>query len=138
MSVYDDFPRLPRVRLVHRDEPLSTIEAWSRPDMRLALANRDVAAMYRILQRHGVSQRRIAAATEQSQSEISEILAGRHVCSYDVLARIAEGLSIPRGRMGLAYDDDTAAMFDLRPVVPLVESDEPDLWIIYDSLSAER
>jgi hypothetical protein len=37
-----------------------------RADMRAALAERDIAAVYRILQRHGISQRRIAALTDQS------------------------------------------------------------------------
>lgn len=77
-------------------------DVWKRTDMRIALANRDIAAVYRILQKHGVSQRKIAAMTEQSQSEISEILGGRRVLSYDVLVRIADGLGVPRGWMGLA------------------------------------
>jgi transcriptional regulator with XRE-family HTH domain len=75
----------------------------AREDMRLALARRDIAGVYRILGRNGVPQRRIAAATEQSQSEISEILKGRRVVAYDVLVRIAERLHVPRGFMGLAY-----------------------------------
>jgi transcriptional regulator with XRE-family HTH domain len=58
--------------------------------MRSALAVRDVAAVFRLLQKHGVSQRQIAALTGQSQSEISEILGGRRVVSYDLLVRIAE------------------------------------------------
>jgi len=61
---------------------------WKRPDMRAALAARDISAVFRLLQRMGVSQRHIAALTGQAQSEISEILAGRQVVSYDVLARI--------------------------------------------------
>jgi transcriptional regulator with XRE-family HTH domain len=81
---------------------------WERSDMRQALAARDVAAIFRLLQQCGVSQRRIAALTGQSQSEISEILGGRQVMAYDVLARIADGLGIPRGYMGLAYADGTS------------------------------
>jgi hypothetical protein len=38
---------------------------------------------------------------------VSEILKGRQVIAYDVLARIADGLGIPRGYMGLAYDGAT-------------------------------
>jgi hypothetical protein len=79
---------------------------WERKDMRLALAHRDVGAVYRLLQRFGVSQRAIAARTGQSQSEVSEIIAGRRVVSYYVLERIALGLGIPRGWMGLGYTDD--------------------------------
>ncbi len=83
---------------------------WQRADMRAALAARDIAAVFRLLQRVGVSQRRIAALTGQSQSEISEILAGRQVVSYDVLTRIADGLGVTRGSLGLAYDDATATL----------------------------
>ena len=88
---------------------------WNRSDMRTALATRDIAVVFRLLQRAGVSQRRIAALTGQSQSEISEILSGRQVVSYDVLARIADGLGVPRGHLGLAYDDATAQLVGAAP-----------------------
>jgi hypothetical protein len=88
-------------------EPLPSA-VWSVPDMRAAIGRRDVGAVYKILQKYGVSQRRIAALTGQSQSEVSEILAGRRVHSYDLLVRICEGLGIPRGWMGLAYADDSS------------------------------
>lgn len=81
---------------------------WGHPEMRAALATRDIATVFRLLQRAGISQRRIAALTGQSQSEISEIRGGRQVMAYDVLARIADGLGVPRGAMGLAYDHTTA------------------------------
>lgn len=91
---------------------------WAREDMATALASRDVGIMYRILQRHGISQRRIAALTGQSQSEISEILGGRRVVAYDVLVRIAAGLGIPRGFMGLAHDVSTPGTVEpQRPTV---------------------
>lgn len=73
------------------------------PRMRAAPAERDVAGVYRLLTRQGISQREIAAATGQSQSEISEILKGRQVQAYDLLVRICEGLGIPRGAMGLSF-----------------------------------
>jgi hypothetical protein len=88
---------------------------WHRPvepdvlqgrEIRAKLADHDITAVYRILQRHGISQRRIATLTGQAQSEISEIIAGRLVRSYDVLQRIAQGLGVPRGWMGLAYDTE--------------------------------
>ncbi|WP_158879874.1 helix-turn-helix transcriptional regulator [Amycolatopsis anabasis] len=81
---------------------------WERPEMREALAAREISSVYRLLRKEGVSQRQIAAMTGQSQSEVSEILKGRQVMAYDVLARIADGLGIPRGYMGLAYDEATA------------------------------
>lgn len=81
---------------------------WDQQEMREALATREVSVVYRLLRRVGISQRQIAAMTGQSQSEVSEILKGRQVMAYDVLARIAEGLGIPKGYMGLAYDEVTA------------------------------
>src|SRR5256885_9911991 len=80
-------------------------QVWSKPDMRQALLAREIDSVYRVLRRHGISQRQIAALTGQSQSEVSEILKGRQVMAYDVLVRIADGLGVPRGYMGLAYDE---------------------------------
>jgi transcriptional regulator with XRE-family HTH domain len=80
---------------------------WERQDMRAALAERNIGAVFRLLQQVGVSQRRIAALTGRSQSEISEILSGRQVMAYDVLVRIADGLGVARGYLGLAYDRGT-------------------------------
>ncbi|MGH4011005.1 MAG: helix-turn-helix transcriptional regulator [Pseudonocardiaceae bacterium] len=73
---------------------------------RHSLAARDITAVFRILRDAGVSQLRIARATGQRQSEISEIVSGRQVQSVAVLERIADGLGVPRGWMGLAYDPD--------------------------------
>lgn len=75
------------------------------PSLRAALAERDISKVYAILKQHGIPQRQIAIATGQSQSEVSEILAGRRVVGYNVLVRISEGLGIPRGLLGLAYDE---------------------------------
>lgn len=83
-------------------------EIWEYTDMRRALANRNISEVYRQLRKSGISQRRIAAMTGQSQSEVSEILKGRQVIAYDVLARICDGLGIPRGYMGLAYSEAMA------------------------------
>ncbi|MGH3755917.1 MAG: helix-turn-helix domain-containing protein [Pseudonocardiaceae bacterium] len=73
--------------------------------MRAALAARDIATVYRLLGRQGVSQRQIAQWTGQSQSEVSEILKGRTVRDVRVLERIADGLGVPRARMGLSYGE---------------------------------
>lgn len=88
------------------DEPLDP-HLWDRPQMRVALGRRDISEVYRLLGAAGVSQRQIAALTGQNQSEISDIAQGRQVQAYDLLARIADGLMIPRGYMGLAYTDTT-------------------------------
>lgn len=77
--------------------------------MRAALAERDIGAVYRMLTKAGVTQRQIANLTGQSQSEVSAIVQGRQVTGYALLTRIADGLGIPRGWMGLAWVADGAA-----------------------------
>ncbi len=106
-----------------QDHPVSP-DAWEEPEMKRALADRDVSTVYRLLRRVGISQRQIAALTGQSQSEVSEILKGRQVMAYDVLARISEGLGIPRGYMGLAYDAATATSVVGPPDDAVAEEDE--------------
>lgn len=86
------------------DQPIDP-RVWERPRMRAALARHEISEVYRLLGATGVSQRQIAALTGQNQSEISDINQGRQVQAYDLLARIADGLGIPRGYMGLAYSD---------------------------------
>jgi transcriptional regulator with XRE-family HTH domain len=90
------------------------------PAVRGACAERDIATIFRLLRPCGLSQRQIAARCGMSESEVSEILAGRQVKSYDVFVRIAEGLSIPRGMMGLA----TGEHYELRPVSPSYVDEE--------------
>ncbi|MFI6130286.1 transcriptional regulator [Micromonospora sp. NPDC051141] len=86
---------------------------WEHREMRLALAARDLRTTYQRLQRVGVSQRRIARLTGQTASEVYEVLKGRRVMAHDVLVRIADGLGIPRGYMGVAYDESTETALDL-------------------------
>lgn len=78
---------------------------WENLDLREALARRDITAVYRMLTAAGVQQREIAKRTRQAQSEVSEIISGRQVHGYDLLVRIADGLGVPRGWLGLAYDE---------------------------------
>lgn len=73
------------------------------PAARAALAQRDIAAVYRILSDTGVTHAQIAQATGQHDSEVSDILAGRRVHSIALLERIMDGLGVPCGWMGLAY-----------------------------------
>ncbi|MBV9010756.1 MAG: helix-turn-helix transcriptional regulator [Pseudonocardiales bacterium] len=90
--------------------PVVDVAVGRRGDMRRALATRDLAEVFRLLRRVGLSQRTIATMTGLSPSEVYEILHGRQVMSYDVLCRIGDGLGMPRGWLGLAYDLDTAAL----------------------------
>lgn len=106
-----------------QDHPVSP-DVWEESEMRRALAARDISGVYRLLRRVGISQRQIAALTGQSQSEVSEILKGRQVMAYDVLARVSDGLGVPRGYMGLAYDRATATSVVGPPGGALAEEDE--------------
>jgi transcriptional regulator with XRE-family HTH domain len=85
------------------------------PISRQALAHHDIAAVYRILRDAGVSQASIAHATGQKQSAVSEIISGRQVQSVVLLERIADGLGVPRGWMGLAYEPDPAPVAQTDP-----------------------
>ena len=93
---------------------------WQDEAVRRAIATRDVTAVYWYLVAAGVTQRWIADAVGQSPSEVSEILAGRQVQSYDVLVRVADCLGVPRGWMGLAYDASS-------PSVPSDEEVDEDV-----------
>jgi len=68
------------------------------------LAARDIGAVFRFLGARGWSRAALAAATGLAETRIRQIRAGtQHVESYEVLQRIADGLGVPRGLMGLAY-----------------------------------
>ena len=84
----------------------SFVDLLTGPAACKALAGRDIAAVYRMLRDAGVSQASIAQATGQKQSEVSEIISGRQVQSVVLLERIADGLGVPRGWMGLAHELD--------------------------------
>ena len=88
------------MNVTHASEQAIGLAVWERPQMRQALAGRDIATVYLLLQRVGVSQRRIAALTGQSQSEVSEILNGRQGLAYDDDGRNAADLT------AAAYEDD--------------------------------
>jgi transcriptional regulator with XRE-family HTH domain len=71
--------------------------------MRAALGCQDIGEVYKLLQAAGYSQQAIASWTGQGQSEVSAIIHGRRVISYQVLSRIADGLGISRGYLGLSW-----------------------------------
>lgn len=112
------------MNIIGSGSSLVTPDVWNGREMRDALAERNVSEVYRQLRKVGVSQRQIAASTGQSQSEVSEILKGRQVQAYDVLLRIADGLGIPRGYMGLAYDGATQLRIAKSSSDPQAEEDE--------------
>jgi transcriptional regulator with XRE-family HTH domain len=89
-------------RAAREPSPADWAHLWEQPEMRGLLADRDVAAAYRTLQDFGVSQRQIAALTDQNQPDVSDVARGRRQV-YDVrlLERICDGLGIPRPYMRL-------------------------------------
>jgi transcriptional regulator with XRE-family HTH domain len=81
--------------------------AWQRDDVRAALRERDVGALFRAAQQYtGTSQGRIAVATGLLQGRVSEIMHGaRTVSTLQLFERIAGGLDMPddaRMLLGLA------------------------------------
>ncbi len=76
------------------------------PEMYRACVSRDVTALFRAVVATGMSHRQLAERVGMSQSEVSEILAGRRVSFYAVFLRVADGLGVERGIMGLAYTED--------------------------------
>ncbi len=78
---------------------------------------RDMGALFGFLASRGLSRAAIAAATGLSESRVRTIRQGKQrITSYDVLERIAAGLEIDRGLMGLAYSEaPTLAAAPARP-----------------------
>ncbi|MGC5288437.1 DUF5919 domain-containing protein [Micromonospora sp. DT231] len=86
---------------------------WDSTDMLDALAARDVAQVFRLVQRAThASQTTVGVATGLSQAQVSEITSGaRRVSSIDVLTRICTGLSMPRhARMTLLLGEREPAL----------------------------
>ena len=117
-------------------DAVPTHPVWERMDMRSALARRDIAAVYKLLQRHGMSQRAIGGRVQQGQSEVSEILSGREVTSYRLLVRVAVGFGIPRGWLGLDYDEETVAILGggWEAAIRDTGGDVQDWWAVCQSL----
>ena len=97
---------------------------FDSPEMRATLGERDIGALFRAVKATGVSYRTIAALVGMSQSEVSEIISGRRVHSYDVLVRVAQGLGVPRALMGLSYTDGPQATYDGQDGAAAPEVDE--------------
>jgi hypothetical protein len=108
--------------------------AWRRPEVRRALAERDVAGLFRAAQRYaGASQTRIATSTGLLQGRVSEIIKGtRTVTTLELFERVADGLSLP---------DDARMLLGLAPKHPagldhLGPSGRAEILATYPSQSA--
>jgi transcriptional regulator with XRE-family HTH domain len=74
--------------------------------LRELLAVRDLGAVFRFLKTRGWSRAAIAAATGLTETRVRAVSQGKQqITSYEVLERIAIGLNIERGLLGLAYTD---------------------------------
>lgn len=84
--------------------PLLSAELLAREDLRLALAEHDFAAVFRLVKKYGgLSQNRIASACQLTPGKVSTIISeSQRVISYEVITRIADGLGIPGQLVGLA------------------------------------
>jgi Helix-turn-helix len=91
---------------------------WRRPAMAAALEMRDFTTVFRLLQKIGYSQNKIAAMTHQSQPEVSAIIHGRTVMAYDVIRRVADGLGVPPCVVGVASCRDLQPEADASAIPP--------------------
>ncbi|MET7752806.1 hypothetical protein [Micromonospora sp. NPDC005367] len=88
---------------------------WNGRPIGEFLRRRDVSAVFRFLHARGVSYGRIATLVDVSPNRAAEIAKGvRQVTAYEVLERIAVGLSIPRPAMGLGRDEEGHGVEELR------------------------
>lgn len=94
---------IPPEELMPDPESIVPVGLIEKRSFLVAVENRDIGTIFLMLQRLGITQRRIADVTGQKQSEIHEILNGRNVQSHDVLVRIFRGLGIPLWWGGLGY-----------------------------------
>jgi len=83
-------------------------EKFERPDFRAALEGRDYTQLFRLLQKIGYSQQRIAALCGMSQPEVSAVVHGRKIMAYTVMRRILRGLNINPTYAGLAFGTCTS------------------------------
>lgn len=78
-----------------------TFESRPMPEI---LKARDIGAVFRFLRSRGWSRVVIAGAAGLSETRVRAIAQGnQQITSYEVLERIAEGLTIERGLLGLAF-----------------------------------
>ena len=73
---------------------------WERPQIRAALARRDIGAVYRELIAEGFTRRQLSELAGHGPSTVSEIVAGRPVAMYPTLERIAAPAGHPTGIPG--------------------------------------
>jgi tetratricopeptide (TPR) repeat protein len=85
------------MRAIGFDPPEIPLGFWYRNDVRLALRDRDMGALFLLLGRHaGLSQTRVGTAVGLGQGRVSEVIHGtRAISAVHVFLRIADGLGMP-------------------------------------------
>src|SRR5215470_6198333 len=83
-------------------------EEFERPEFRAALEDQDFTQLFRLLQKLGLSQQRIAALCGMSQPEVSAIIHGRKIMAYAVMRRVLHGLKVNPTYAGLAFGTCTS------------------------------
>jgi predicted XRE-type DNA-binding protein len=83
------------------------VQVWDREEVQLALRERDVAGLLKLVQQHtGASQQRLASALDISQGRVNELINRKRVVSaLGTFERLADGLKMPdhaRMALGLA------------------------------------
>jgi transcriptional regulator with XRE-family HTH domain len=86
---------------------------WEDSVMQNLLREHDFAGVFSSLGTRGCSQVVIAACCGITQPQVSAIAGGkRSVISWELISRIADGLDIPRGYVGVAWALDGAEVAD--------------------------
>lgn len=90
------------------DPPEIPSSFWQRSDVRGALSERDMGALFLLLNEHvQLSQTRIGTAVDLSQGRVGEVIRGtRRIAGLHVFERIADGLNMP---------DDARLMLGVSP-----------------------
>jgi hypothetical protein len=89
-----------RYWVIHKQPPDRA--EWYRRGMVPAIETHDFTRVFRLLQKVGYSQQRIAVLTDQAQPEISSIIYGRRIQAYHLVKRIVAGLGIPACLAGVS------------------------------------
>lgn len=109
-----------------------TVDGRPMPDV---LRTRDVGAVFRFLAARGWSRYAIGAACGLSENRVRAVISGQQqITSYDVLVRVADGLGIEHGLMGVAYapvstgpDDDAVMLIEPNIGEVLPDQSGPDV-----------
>lgn len=101
---------------------------WQRTDVRHAIRNRDMGALFQLLKQHAnLSQTRIGTAVDLSQGRVGEVInGGRHIAGLHVFERIADGLDMPADARLLLGVSSRQEQDAARPVIGVSHQDTQD------------